>query len=154
MATRHYKGSARFEYTPVGGVLTQHRLAAPLLDFEIGEDITVFSWWAEDRRTREVVTVGTGAPEFVASIRFDNQPNALREMLVAAVRDDVTLTYYPDADAPGIPLKVVEVAGAPAGMVRLERDPDRFMFNEWMARVRFRRVDGGDLSDLFTDEAA
>lgn len=151
MATRHRKGTARFDFSEPGGSLESHILAVPLLDLQPLERGSLYEWWSEDLRTSEIVTVGDGVEEFFGTIRFDDQPQALKRMLRLARRSGVTLTYYPDENATGIPLRLVSVVGAGQDETPIAPDPDRAAFNEWMARCHFRRVDGGDLSTLFQD---
>lgn len=151
MATHHRHGTARFEFTPPGGSLEAHLLAAPLLELQPVDRGSRYAWWSEDLSAHEIVTVGDGVEEFLGTVRFENEPQRLKRMLRLALRTGMTLEYYHSENATGIPLKLVAVVGAGQNETPLVEDPDRRAFNEWMARCHFRRVDGGDLSGLFQD---
>lgn len=139
MATQALKGDARFAYDPGGGTIT-HLLALPLMDMQPVDGQPRFEWWSANQRTREIVTIGGGVSELWGTIRMDNQPNELKDMLRAAIHEDVTVTYRETAVGTAFPCKIVTTD---SGEVALTPDPDRGGYGEWQVRVLLRRVDGG-----------
>lgn len=148
MATGHLLGSARLEYTPPGGSLVTHLLAAPLTE------------------------LGVGVRDLAGTVRYENEPAALMALLDAGLRN-VVITYRESAGGTAYPLLLVDVAGAvlregyyawwsPDGLARhvtvvgdgpvatqlLRQDRDRLGFGEYETRLHLRRVDGGDLTGL------
>jgi hypothetical protein len=137
MATVQLKGDASFTYTPTGGSLTTHNLAIPLWDVQPVNRGARYDWWAEDYGTREVVTVGDGVSDVLATIRLDNQPAALKTMLEAALREDLTLTYTQDST--DYYVRLVAVVGASSqDETPLQPDRDRLGYGEWECRVHLR----------------
>lgn len=222
MATTQHQGTSA-SLTPANDAGTKHDLALPLRDLEPSVPRKRHDWWADDLKSREVVLIGDGVSEMLATARFDDEPASLEATLQAGLEDDEVIIYRresttvqdsgtaesgtsttltdtdqtwttdehagrtvhitggtgagqvreiasntsdtltvetawdttPDATStyqilsPGgvtYPLKVVEVVGS--DVVKLQRDPDRYGFGEWLARVRWRRVDGGSLDPL------
>lgn len=152
MATCWLRGSASFTWTPPGGSGTvQHLLAVPLSP---GRELVPsvrkrrFDWFADDFASREVVTVGSGVSEVVASIRMDDEPAELMALLGAALDHDLTLDYRWDESGEVFPVRVVEVLGGSPDEVALTGDRDRFGGGEWEVRVRLRRTDGGSLAGM------
>jgi hypothetical protein len=149
MATSALKGNASIVYdlpiSPFGQVT--HQLAAQLLQVRVIDRRARYDWWAEDLMTREVVTVGAGVKEIMASVRFENEPDELRELLRLALQYDVELSYTQDSVV--YPVHLVSVEGAnSADETPLTPDRDRYGFGEWECRVHLRRIDGGSLDGL------
>lgn len=149
-------GNAGFRYTPPGGALTTHLIQAPLREIEAAGVQRRYSAWSLDRTVREVVTVGNGVDEIVATIRYEPNPAALKAMLRHGL-NDVTLTYYPDLDDPNTsyPCKLVSIegGGAEADAVALRPDRHRYWLKEWEVRIRLRRVDGGTFDALLARQS-
>ena len=153
MATGHLKGAARFRWTPPGGSEVTHLLAAPLSpvrEIRPARWRSRYDWWAEDGVHREVVVVGEGVEEVTATIRMDDEPEELLDMLQAALEDDLTLTYQLSAGGAEFPVRVVEVLDSQGGDVGLVGDRGRYGGGEWEVRVRIRRTDGGSLAGMFS----
>jgi hypothetical protein len=154
MATAHLKGTPRFTYThPVDGATT-HLLALPLSpvrEIVPSHRRERHDWWAADLVNREVVTIGGGVREVVCTIRMDNQPVELMEMLRVALEDDVTLTYERTTGGTGFPVRVVEIMGAQGDEIPIEPARARYGGGEWEVAVRLRRTDGGVLDGMFTE---
>lgn len=153
MATSHYKGSADIEYTPLGGTSTVHDLAIKLLvsrreGFRFRRRARVFSRWKADFTDRETFVIGSKVYEAVFTIRFDDEPDAVRSMLEEALFNDVTLNYRPTGSGgSSYPLRVVSVEGS-TEVVELTPDADRGGYGEWQVRFTARRVDGSSLAGL------
>jgi hypothetical protein len=158
MATAHLKGSARISYDPSdGGSTITHLLAVPLSpvrEIRPARKRARYDWWAWNETDREVVTVGPGVQEVTATIRLDNEPDALMDMLQDALENDLTLTYQVDESATGVPLRLVEVVGSEGDEVGIIGDRGRYGGGEWEVAVRLRRTDGGSLAVIFTDEGS
>lgn len=149
MATTQHQGTtAQLTYTPPGGVLTTHLLALPLRDLRPVDARVRHEWWSGDLTTREVVVIGDGVRELVATIRFDDEPGSLKDLLRAGLEDDVTITYEKVAGGTSFPFKLLEVVGSDG--VELQPDADRWGLGEWQCRIRIRRVDGGSFDSLLT----
>jgi len=146
MATQALQGSATIKFTPAGGTEIVHTLAVPLKEVEPTDPRTRFEWWSADLRNRNVVTVGGGVREIEATIRMDNQPDQVKQMLRVGLEENGTLTYQRTSGGTEFPAKLVAVVGAEAASV--EPDRDRAGFGEYEARLRLRRVDGGDFDEL------
>lgn len=151
MATAHLRGTARLEYTPPGGSLVTHLLATPLRDLTPTDMRSRYEWWSEDQTTREVVTIGAGVRDLQATIRFENQPAALKTLLRHALEDDVTVTYRLAAGGTAYPVKIVSVGGD--GGIEIQPDRQRSIFGEYEVRIRMRRVDGGTFDALLSGGA-
>ncbi len=149
MATDALKGSARFEYTsPESSTTVTHLLAVPLLAVAPASRRQRFEFWSADETNREVVVVGDGVPEVLATIRCENDPAGLTAMLRAALEHDVELTYFMESgDSDGLPVKVVAIVGSGGDEIALEPDPDRVGFGEYMVRLQLRRTDGSGTLD-------
>ena len=105
------RGDAGFKFTPPGGSLTTHALQWPLRNPQPATVKARWSSWSLDKTEREVLTVGDGAAEIVAGIRFDSDAPGLLEMLEAGA-DGAELTYYPSLADTGTsyPCQLVEPA--------------------------------------------
>lgn len=144
--------NAGFKYSPSGSEVV-HRLAYPLLDIDAPEHTTAFEVHMLDGKTRKTVRLvdeGDEVNSIVASIRFENQPEALKMMLRASRLNHTALHYHADLDGAALfTAEVWRVVGEQfPGHIPLQRDPDRYMFQEWMVRVELRRTDGNDFSAL------
>jgi hypothetical protein len=148
MATAALKGSATLAYTPPGGTLTTHLLAIPLWEVRQIDRRARYDWWAEDLDTREVVTVGDGVREILATVRFENEPGAFRSLLRDALTYDLTLVYTESTGT--YPCRLVAILGASdADETPMEPDRDRLGFGEWECRLHLRRTDGGTFDAMF-----
>lgn len=132
------QGDSGFKYTPTGGSLTTVALAAPLKNLQPSQVQTVFVRESLDLSTRDVTTIGSGAYEISATIRFAADPQALLDMLKAG-RNGVTLTYYPSLAVTGTSYDCLLIS---AGPVELAPDADRYGFGEYQAIVQLRRTSG------------
>jgi hypothetical protein len=141
MATSALKGASSLKYTPNGGTETTHVLAIPLWDVQPIDRGERHDWWAADLSTREVVTVGDGVRDVLATIRLDNEPLSLKTMLRTALREDTTLTYT--QDSVDYTVRIVAIVGATnSDHVPLQPDRDRLGYGEWEVRIHLRSVDG------------
>lgn len=151
MATTAITGNAQFSYTPQGGSPTTHTLAVPLkfspaYGFRYRYRKTRFEAFNSDGTDREVYVLGDATHEIVAEVRYDDEPTALRDMLIEALENNVTLTYSPDGGGTTYPFLLVSVDGDAGELISL--DPTRYAFGEYMTRLVLRRVDGGNLDAL------
>lgn len=149
MATEHLRGDAFFEWL-AGSTTTQHLLAIPLHELEPVDLQERHDWWSADNREREIVALGIShVQEIYGTIRFDNQPVALKAMLRDALLFNTQLTYY--QNSVGYPVHLVAVVGASSmDETPIKPDRDRHGYGEWECRVRLRRIDGGDLDGIFS----
>ena len=152
MATAHLRGTARILYTHPTDGATTHLLALPLSP--VREIVPSrlrrrHDWWAANNVDREVVTIGDGVYEVVCTIRMDNEPAELLEMLRVALEEDVTLTYERVTGGGQFPLRVVEIPGSGPDATTIEPARARYGGGEWEVSVRLRRTDGGDLTGMF-----
>lgn len=141
MATAALKGSASL--TPDGG--SAHTLAVPLRDFEVIDRQPRHEWESADLSARNIVTIGDGVRDLWATIRFENEPGALKTLLRSAIYEDTTVTYQEESGGATFDCKVIATA---SGDVALQPDRDRYGFGEYEARIHLRRVDGGTFDDL------
>ncbi len=153
MATRRFKGDAQITYTPLGDSSEiAHQLAVPLLlspaqGFRPAQRQRAWRAWNATGSERVTFKLGDPVYEISATIRFDDEPNALMALLDAGLNDNVELTYWPNS---GIyfPCLLVAISGAADDEVAILPDRERFGFGEWEVSVLLRRVDGGDFSEL------
>jgi hypothetical protein len=150
MATVALLGDAFFSYnlpiSPFG--VASHSLAHPLTDIVPINRRARYDWWAEDLVNREVVTLGGGVREIMATIRFENEPDELTEMMRLALQYDLTLSYSQNAVV--YPMHLVSISGASAeNETPLQPDRDRYGYGEWECRLHLRRIDGGTLDGIF-----
>ncbi|MFW6031006.1 MAG: hypothetical protein ACOC9T_00315 [Myxococcota bacterium] len=149
MATRHLFGSAAITFTPPGESEETHLLGAKLIELEPMDTGERDDWWSVDRENREVVTVGDGVSELIATIRYDDEPGELKRMLRLALRHNLTLIYEPEIGGTSYPVKLVAVVGATSSdRTPISPDRDRRRLGEYEARIHVRRIDGGNLDDL------
>lgn len=149
MATRHLFGNARILWTPPGGSQETFLLGAKLIELEPMDRRARWDWWSADMTEREVVVVGSGVRDLVATIRYDDDPDGLKRMLRLALENDLTLTYHETAGGTGFPVRLVAVVGGSgADAVHIIPDRDRWRLGEYEARVHLRRTDGGTLDGL------
>lgn len=143
MATVAKFGNAGFKYTPPGGVLTTHLLAAPLRPVKASYTRRKYVRDSLDYTQREVVVVGTGVQDAWFTIRYDNQPTELKTMLRHGL-EGVTLTYYPNLTdtATNYPCTLIELNGSAGDDADILPDTDRWWAKEYMAEVRLRRTSG------------
>ncbi|HSH44474.1 MAG TPA: hypothetical protein VK966_01325 [Longimicrobiales bacterium] len=134
MATAALKGDARLEYGA-----TTHLLAAPLLELEPADVQPLKQFESADLTTRHIVTIGDGVRELHGTIRFENEPNALKALLRAALYEDETVTYRESGGGTGYPVKIV---GTDTGGAALRPDRQRYGFGEWEVRVHLRATSG------------
>jgi len=146
MATQALQGSATIRFTPSGGTEIVHTLAVPLKELEATDPRTRFEWWSADLQNRNVIAVGDGVREIEATVRMDNEPDQLKQLLRVGLEENGTLTYQRTSGGTSFPSKLVAVVGADA--VSVEPDRDRGGFGEYEARLRLRRVDGGNFDEL------
>lgn len=153
MATAHIEGAARFTYDHPEDGETVHLLAVPLSpvrEIRPSTRVARYDWWAWNNVDREVVTVGSRVWEVVATIRLEDEPVELMDMLATALDDDLTLTYQMSAEGTEYPVRVVEVLDSEGGDLGIIGDRGRYSFGEWEVQVRLRRTDGGSLAGMFT----
>lgn len=155
MATSQIKDTASITYTPIGGTAITHLLFVPILispryAFERTNRRTRWSAWTSDYRIREVYSLANGAEEITGQIRFDDEPQALLDLLDSALYDNVTLTYTVDGSTT-YPCKLVDLPGVNDNEIKIFPDTELFGFGRWMVPVRLRRVDGGTFDGLHPD---
>jgi hypothetical protein len=154
MATAHLQGTARITYTHPDNGATTHLLALPLSpvrEIEPRWRRERHDWWAADLVHRSTVTVGDGVEDVVCTIRMDNEPVALMEMLRVALEQDVTLNYEEVTGGTSFPLRVVEIVGRDDDAdIPIQPSRARWGFGEWEVAVRFRRTDGGTIAGMFS----
>lgn len=142
---------ASLTYTPVGGSETVHVLATPIRiapgRFSLTKRRRLWVDYSSDYSEREVFSLDTSVEEFTGEIRYDDQPNELRDMLEEALYNGVTLTYSPDGSAT-YPLQLIATSPGGQDEVVISPDRDRGGFGEWEVGVTLRRVDGSSLDAL------
>lgn len=149
MATRHLFGSASIEYVAEGGTPVTHLLGAKLLDLAPADVLRRYDFFADDHVARRTVTVGTGVSDLLATIRYEDDPAALKAMLRRGLRSNATLSYLEEAGGDVYPVKLVAVVGASSqDETPIIRDRSRWRLGEWECRVHLRRVDGLTLDGL------
>lgn len=153
MATAHLYGNAELEYDGVSGPVV-HLLAVPLMrvpgdGFQLTAGRLRWESWNAEGTEREVFTLGTEVQEVQATVRYENEPAALLELLRTALEEDAELRYRPHGGA-GLeyPVKLVTVVGAPPGRILLKLDRVRWSLGEYEATLLLRRVDGGTLEGM------
>jgi hypothetical protein len=143
-----HRGNAGFKFaTPwVPSVTITLALDWPLRNPRPATVRSRWGAWSLDKTEREVLTVGAGAAEMYAEIRFQGSGPDLLEMLDAGA-SGAMLTYYPDLDVTGTnyPCELVEPEG---DRVEILRDQARSMHGEYEVTVRLRRTDGGTFDAL------
>ncbi len=138
MATEGLRGTtASIAYTPSGESQITHQLAYPFLELEAVDPQPRHVFVSADLSTRHIVQIGEGARDLWATIRFENEPGELKDLLRAGLHDDVTLTYEADESATGIDCKLIEIEG---GEVALRPDRARHGYGEWEVRIRLRGI--------------
>ena len=152
MATLQFRDAASITYvqpvSPFAAVI--HTLALPLMEVEPVDRRERHDWWAADNKTREIVTVATDVSEIFATIRLENQPDALKTLLRYALQYDVELNYAQIGFSALVHL--VSVVGATdKDSTPLRPDRDRYGFGEFECRVHLRRIDGGTFASLIVD---
>lgn len=143
MATGHLRGEARFTYDSA----LVHLLAIPLWRLEPVDNQPRYVFESVDASARHIVTIGTGVREMWATIRCENQPAELKDMLRAGMHADEVLTYQESESGTEYPSKLVEIEG---GEVALMPDRERYGMGEYEVRIRLRREDGGTFDGLLT----
>lgn len=138
MATTQLKGDASLAYVdPTTSLDVLHLLAIPLWGVQPFDNGARYDWWAEDLDSREVVTVGEGVSDILATIRCENQPAALKTLLRLALRHDLVLTYTEDSVEYAMRLVAIEGASS-QDLTPLLPDRDRLGFGEWECRLHLR----------------
>lgn len=156
MASAHLYGLAELE-ADVGVYTIVHALAVPLMispawGFTSTRRRQRWEAWTADGSQREVFVLGQAVHEIQALVRFENEPEQLRSILVAGLEEDATLLYRPHGPlGEEYPLKLLAAGGAP-GDVTLKPDRERFALGEWEVALVLRRVDGGDLEQLLVPQ--
>lgn len=150
MATIQYKGACSWSYTPYG-VFTAVTLdlAIPLWDVQLVDLRKRHDWWAADFNTREIVNIGGGVRDILATVRLESEPTAFKDMLREALTYD-TILYYTQAGVV-YPLRLVAIVNSSdQDATMIIGDRDRLGFGEWEARLQLRRTDGGTLDGIIT----
>src|SRR5690625_958421 len=139
MATRSFRDNAGFRYTPPGGPLQPHRLAWPLRDVEPVRRRRRCVWESMDFSTRRTVSIGEGVKEDLVTIRFEDLPEDLLEMLAHAA-DGVQVEYRPDLSTSAGAVQYLLILDDPS-VVALHMDRGRYpSHGEYEVRLRLRRV--------------
>lgn len=143
------KGSARFEFTSITGMTSPFLLAVPLSplpDYEFAHPEQRYIWRSLDGSGRNVVTVEGAKAQLFATIRFDDQPDRLREFLRHAMDGDLaSLVYKPTSGHDGVSVDIDAVNGQTS--VRLSPDRARGGAGEWEAGITLV-MDEADIGDL------
>lgn len=141
MAGAALSGSASIAYESVTFLL-----AVPLQDVRQVFPRQRFEWWSADQRSRETILLEGGAADIEATIRCDDDPDGLIALVRYGLEQGGSLTYQAETAGATVPFVIVSVVGS--GDIALNGDPDRYGFGEWSIRLRLRRLDGGDWSDV------
>ena len=91
-----FKGNAAFTWTDSGSPRT-YLLNRPLDRVQYAMAQTSYPGTSLDLSQYQVFTVGTGAYELVAQIRYDDDPQGLLDLLKFGQQGG-TITYWPDLD--------------------------------------------------------
>lgn len=117
-----------------------HQLAVPLRETGAGFSQATFRAQSLDRSTISALQVPSGASEYVAEVRYDDDPQGLIDLLRAGNRNE-TLNYYPDVRDPGQvwAMKLI----APTGDdIETQLDAQRAAFGDHGVQLRLRRTAG------------
>lgn len=138
---------AAFRYDRGAGAVV-HDLRWPLFRPTTTRMKRRYQSWSLDGSNLEVLTVGDGHDELVATVRFETDPWGLLDVLEAGA-DGYTIEYAP-SKAAGVwyPLKLVEPSGAALDLARDSSGRGRLGAHE--IQIRVRRVDGGALSGVIS----
>lgn len=122
-----------------------HLLSVPLRDIEPAHSQVRYASDSLDRSTREVLTIGNGAHEFIGTVRYDDHPQSLVD-LIRAGANNTTVTYYPDLADPqtAFACKLIEPSDPRAAV-----DGQRQGFGEAMVTLRLRRTDQSSFQPLY-----
>lgn len=135
-------GKAAILWTPDSGPAVEraYLLRVPLQAVAPQKRERIYAADSLDYSSREVISVGAGVFELAGTIRYDDDPEGLLDLLAAGVRG-VTLTYVPDTENDEeYPCHLIEPAGPIAA---LEPDADYDRVAEYTQRLLLRRTTGG-----------
>lgn len=115
-------------------------LDVPLRDLRPGFTRTVFTAESLDKSDIQSITVGNGANELVGTVRYEDDPQGLMDM-VAAGAANTTLTYIPQLSDPDVNYSVKLISPRDLSALNLQLDPQRSTFGEMSIELRFRQTD-------------
>ena len=138
---RHLNSYAAIGWSSTADAVTDrvHALAVPLRDLEPEYSRPTYRAESLDRTVIESLVVGSGAHEMTGSLRYDDDPQGVVDILKAGAAG-VTLTYYPDVRDPGVvhACKLIAPVGAQA---RAALEQARSGFGNVAVPIRLRRTD-------------
>lgn len=141
MATTQFFGNARFEWTDDGAQV--HSLAIPLQEIRPAKDLWSGRAQSADRTAIEIMEVGAGVYEIICIIDYENEAEALLDMMVAGWRG-ITLKYIPDNGTPAEFHNCVYMGPDPKGGIPF--GADQKVFDEHRIEIRLRRTDGASFA--------
>lgn len=155
MATAQLYGLAEIGYTPLEEYdEVVHLLAVPLMinpawGFRSTRRRRRWEAWNADFTEREVFVLGAAVHEIGAIIRFENQPDDLRELLRAGLEDNVTLHYRPYGPY-GVEYDclLIQAGDGDQDAITLLPDRERFALGEYEVSIVLRTVDGSTFESL------
>lgn len=115
-------------------------LDVPLRDLRPGFTRTVFTAESLDKSDIQSITVGNGANELVGTVRYEDDPQGLMDM-VAAGAANTTLTYIPQLSDPDLSYSVKLISPRDLSALNVQLDPQRSTFGEMSIELRFRQTD-------------
>lgn len=115
-------------------------LDVPLRELRAGFTQSAYTAESLDKTNITTITVGSGAHELVGSIRYEDDPQGLLDLLAAGATN-TTLSYYPDVTDADVVYTVKLVAPRDVSALTADLDSQRAVFGEAMATVRFRKTD-------------
>ncbi len=146
MATLQRFKTARFEYPAGQPSPTVHLLAVPLQEVRPAKSIWVGRSVTLDRKTVEVVEVGTGVDQVIGDIRYDDEPQGVIDLMTAGWRG-IELRYIPDfAGAPTEFHDCIYMGPDPGRPV--DFDVFQKVFDEHRITIILQRTDSGSFSQV------
>jgi len=126
-----------------------HRLSVPLREVQPAFTQQTYTAESLDKTAIQTYTIGSGAHEFVGTVRFDDDPQSLLD-LIAAGAQGTNLTYYPDLADPGAVYTCQLVSPRDASDLGVGQDPERGKaFGEGSVTLRLRQTDQSRFVPLY-----
>lgn len=115
-----------------------HELRVPLFDARPAHTLQVFGGTSLDGSVREAFTIESGANDLLATVRLDENPQSLMDLVKAGSRN-TTLTYYPSLSDAGTSFDVQLIS--PLTPAEVDVDPQLGNRGDRSVELRFRRTD-------------
>lgn len=116
-------------------------LDAPLRDVRPGFTQTAYTAESLDKTSIQTITVGSGAHELVGTVRYEDNPQGLCDMVVIGATN-TTLTYIPDLADPDQSYSVKLIAPRSVEALTVDLDAQRGTgWGEVQVELRFRQTD-------------